>query len=208
MAHALIYRPRHRWRAAVAFTAAALIHVAAVGLASMQHQRIDEVQTIGGPEVTLDPSPPANDPPPPPDEIPPPPPPPPPNPVDPAFVEDQSTPPPVRRQPTKSVAPLPRPTNNTSGVTTLTSAKVFAINAPRPEYPYEARRRKITGSGVVTMTIDPITGAVTDVSLSQSTGSPYLDNAATVAFRKWRFKPGTTARVRCPITFTLMGASY
>jgi protein TonB len=90
----------------------------------------------------------------------------------------------------------------------LSSAKVFAVNAPRPEYPYEARRQKITGDGIVVMTVDPGSGSVTDVSMAKSTGSVFLDNAAIAGFRRWRFKPGSVATVTCAVTFTLSGASY
>jgi TonB family protein len=88
------------------------------------------------------------------------------------------------------------------------SGKVFAIIAPRPEYPYEARRQKVTGEGIVVMTVDPLTGIVTSVSMSKTTGSTFLDNAAVAGFKRWRFKPGTISSVTCPVTFTLSGASY
>lgn len=91
---------------------------------------------------------------------------------------------------------------------TWSAAKVFAVNAPRPEYPYEARRQKITGEGVVAITVDSATGAVTDVIVRKSTGHAFLDNAALSGFRRWRFKPGTVSTVTCPITFTLTGAAY
>ena len=91
---------------------------------------------------------------------------------------------------------------------TVSSARVFALTAPRPEYPYEARRQKITGDGIIGMTVNPGSGQVVDVSMLKSTGSPFLDNAALAGFRKWRFKPGTVSSVRCPITFTLTGVSY
>jgi TonB family protein len=84
----------------------------------------------------------------------------------------------------------------------------MALNAPRPEYPYEARRQKITGSGVAVMSVDPGSGNVTDVTMSKSTGSAFLDNAAIAGFRRWRFKPSSVSTVTCPVTFTLSGASY
>jgi periplasmic protein TonB len=90
----------------------------------------------------------------------------------------------------------------------VSSAKIFAVSAPRPEYPYEARRQKITGDGIVVMTVDPVTGSVTSVFLSKSTTSPFLDNAALAGFKRWRFKPGTVSAVTCPVTFTLTGASF
>jgi protein TonB len=90
----------------------------------------------------------------------------------------------------------------------MSSAKAVAIRAPRPEYPYEARRSQITGSGVVVMTVDPATGTVTSAVMAQSTGSPVLDNAALSAFRRWRFRPGTVSKVRTPVTFTMSGAQF
>ncbi|HEX7518593.1 MAG TPA: energy transducer TonB [Chthoniobacterales bacterium] len=86
--------------------------------------------------------------------------------------------------------------------------KVLALSAPRPEYPYEARRQRITGDGIVVMSVDPVSGRVTDVSMWRSTGNSYLDNAAVTGFRRWRFKPGTVSRVKSPITYTLTGAAY
>ena len=88
------------------------------------------------------------------------------------------------------------------------NAKIFALRAPRPDYPYEARSRHITGSGVAVITIDPVNGLAIDATMEQSIGNPILDNCAISAFRRWRFKPGTPARVRIPITFLLTGAQY
>jgi TonB family protein len=90
----------------------------------------------------------------------------------------------------------------------MSAAKVLALTAPRPEYPYEARRQRATGSGVATLTIDSATGNVTDVRMSRSTGSAVLDNATISAFRRWRFRPGTVTTVQTPITYTLTGAAY
>jgi protein TonB len=86
---------------------------------------------------------------------------------------------------------------------------VFAVSAPRPEYPYEARRARITGNGIaVIVVVDPANGVVTDVTMAQSTGSPVLDGAAISGFRRWRFKPGNVSQVRVPISFTMTGAMY
>lgn len=77
---------------------------------------------------------------------------------------------------------------------------------PRPDYPYEARRQRITGSGVIMMEVDRGTGKVTEAHMLLSTGSVILDDAALYAFRRWRFMPGTTASpVKIPITFTMGG---
>jgi protein TonB len=90
----------------------------------------------------------------------------------------------------------------------VSAAKVFALNAPRPEYPYEARRQKITGEGIALLTIDPSSGDVIHTTMSKSTGDPLLDNAALAALGRWRFKPGTVSSVTCPIAFTLTGVAY
>ena len=104
----------------------------------------------------------------------------------------------------KPSTPIPRP----PGVMSINAAKAFAVSAPRPEYPMEARSRHITGSGVAVLTVDVSTGVVTDASMAQSFGNPILDNAALSAFRRWRFKPGTTSKIKIPISYTMTGASY
>jgi TonB family protein len=90
----------------------------------------------------------------------------------------------------------------------VANAKSFAISAPRPKYPYEARSRHITGSGVAIISIDPNTGLAVDAAMEQSIGNPILDNSTVSAFRRWRFKPDSPSRVRIPITFLLTGAQY
>ena len=204
---ALRYEPRQRWRVVVAFGAAALVHFAAIALAT-----VHRVEKAGGPPLPNDfpelifEDPPSTIPDSPPED---------PEPLptpaqsDTSFPEERSTPPPVRRQTREPITPIRKPRHHGSTASlNWSSAKVLAVNAPRPEYPYEARRQKITGDGIVSMTVDPVTGNVSSVSMSKSTGSPFLDNAALSGFRKWRFKPGTVSSVRCPVTFTLTGASY
>ena len=91
----------------------------------------------------------------------------------------------------------------------ITGAKAVAIYAPKPEYPYEAKSRHVTGSGVAVLSVDTASGNVTDATMAQSIGSPILDNATTSTFRRWRFQPGKVApKVKVPITYTLTGASY
>jgi TonB family protein len=88
------------------------------------------------------------------------------------------------------------------------NAKVFVLSAPRSDYPYEARSRHIIGNGVAVISVDPNSGLAVDATMEQSIGNPILDNSTVSAFRRWRFKPGTPARVRIPITFMLTGAQY
>ena len=208
MARPLLYQPRQRWRIGAAFGAAALIHFAAIALASIhQHEQIEEVPSLppGIPEVVIEPASPLDVSTPSPDVVTSSP---MPSPTDESFPEKRPTPPPIRRQDNRLVAPIVKARNGTPGSLTLSSAKVLALSAPRPEYPYEARRQRITGNGIVVMTVDSVSGTVTDVVMEESTGSPVLDNAAVAAFRRWRFKPGTVSRVKSPITFTMTGAQY
>ncbi len=205
-------RPAPRWQVAAAFGGAIALHLAAVAIASMRPaEKVVDLTDI--PEATVEMSletQQAPEPTPPPEEEPPPPPPPEAIPEQqPEFVEEKPTPPPKRPPSNAPVVPLAKPKPaGIAGPMSMSSAKAVAVSAPRPEYPYEARRSKITGSGVCVMTIDTGSGAVTSAEMAQSTGSPILDNAATSAFRRWRFKPGTVSRVRTPITFTMSGASY
>jgi len=69
-------------------------------------------------------------------------------------------------------------------------ARVLATYAPRPQYPEEARRKHIEGSGVFVLHVNR--GVVTKVDIYRSTGSPILDNAAVSAMRQWRFQPTNT----------------
>jgi TonB family protein len=210
MAKPLLYQPRQRWRVAIAFGAAAMIHCTAIAIAGRYGTEIGEI--AGHEEFTtidvIDPALPANEATPPPieetsstplpkpgEEL--------------FFEENKATPPPVRRQPVKLAVPTTKRSESAPpGTLSLPSARATALIAPRPGYPYEARRQRITGSGIVVMTVDFATGSVGNVSMAESTGSPVLDNAAVAAFTRWRFKPGTVSRVRSPITFTLTGAQY
>ena len=83
--------------------------------------------------------------------------------------------------------------------------KVVLHQVP-PEYPYEARRSRITGHGILIGQVDSKTGNVTSVKMEKSTGNTILDQAAMNAFRQWRFKPGTIRKFRTPITYEMTGS--
>jgi len=205
MSGVLLYQPKQKWRVGAAFGSALLIHFAAIAFAAI-HPR-DQVRDVTAgksefatPEYT--PEIPLEDPTDPPESADPTP-----NPVpnDNLFWEQGSTPPPIRR--IKPASPIKRPSNpSVAGVQGLSNTRDNLVSAPLPEYPYEARRQKITGNGVVVITVDPVSGRVTDVTMESSTGSLILDNAAISGFRRWRFKPGSASKFRTPITFTLTGA--
>jgi TonB family protein len=205
MTRAIVSQSGHKRRFGVALTVAAGIHLAAICFATVQRV---EPKTASGvpaatpefsfeaPEPNLDPQ---TDPP---EPLPTPP------VIEQTYLQEASTPPPVHRTPTKFV-PSVRPRTYTTGKSVnVSEAKVFALSAPRPEYPYEARRQKITGDGIALLTIDPSSGDVIHITMSKSTGNPLLDSAACAGLSRWRFKPGTVSSVTCPITFTLTGVAY
>ncbi|SRR5205807_2368633 len=193
----LLYQPAPRWHLWTALGGAVAIHLTAVALAQKREALVDippntqttiVEATLAPPEAT-----------PPPEDIPIPAPPPPPE-IKPEFVEERTPPP---RQPTaQKFTPIK------SSEMSMSRAKALAIYAPRPQYPYEARSRRIMGSGVCVADVDPGSGNVTSATMATSIGNPILDNAAVSTFRQWRFRPGTVSKVRIPITFTMTGASY
>ena len=118
------------------------------------------------------------------------------------FLDDSSPPPPPVRKPSSIRG------RNISTALRGAAFKALAIIAPRPAYPYEARSRHITGSGIIIVSVDPATGIIVDAEIDQSIGNPILDNAALSAFRCWRFKPGCPTKIKIPITYLLTGAAY
>jgi TonB family protein len=83
----------------------------------------------------------------------------------------------------------------------LSALKAVAINAPLPDYPYQAKNAHVTGSGVCVLVVDTGSGKVTSATMAPSTGNEILDKVTTNAFRRWRFKPGTLSQVQVPITY-------
>ncbi|MDQ2824616.1 MAG: energy transducer TonB [Verrucomicrobiota bacterium] len=205
MAQPILYKPAPRWQFWSYLGGALLIHAVAV-VAAIKHEPPPmDLSQIPSAEVIATLETPTDEPTPPPEDIPLPEPPPMPE-IQPEFHEE-TTPPPKRPLNAK-VAPIKAPqAARPSGVMSISSAKALAINSPRPEYPYEARSRHITGSGVCVVSVDA-SGTVTDATMAQSIGNPILDNSATNAFRRWRFKAGVAPKVKIPITFTMTGASY
>jgi TonB family protein len=203
MAGPLLYKPPPSWQFWAAFGAAVLIEAASVVIAGMKHEPpvvdLSDIPTATV-EATLQPE---DQPTPPPEDIPIQEPPPIPD-VAPEFHEEKP-PPPKTNRPT---GPVKAP-QGVTGTMSITGAKAVAIFAPKPEYPYEARSRHQTGSGVALLSVDTASGNVTDVSMAQSIGSPILDQSTVSAFRRWRFAPGKCApKVKVPITYTMTGASY
>lgn len=198
---ALIYRPHSRKLTWIAFACAITIHLGAVAFGE---HRSKPASNFGGEIVDvigID-NPPDQSPQPEeiflPEEVAPI--------VDTEFADENVTRAPIRRR--KKISPVQFPSIGWSKASSAGSAKALALFAPRPNYPYEARRSGTTGSGIARLTVNSAAGNVIDARMAQSTGSPILDNATLSAFRRWRFKPGVASNVDVPITYTLTGVSY
>ena len=199
---ALVYRQHGRSIFWIAFMGALAIHLGAVALAKTKSPsaKLQDVSPLPDVEVvdTAEPEPALlgqSAPPPPLEQI---------HPDQDSFQEKNLTPPPIRAH------RKARPPSLIGGTTasSLRSVKATVAYAPRPVYPYEARRQRVTGSGIALLTVDQTSGTVTDVRMAQSCGNVILDNSTLDAFRRWRFKPGGVTQVEVPITYTLMGVSY
>ena len=110
------------------------------------------------------------------------------------------------RKPRPKRKPPPRVESEVGGVPepvpmSLSVAQSMAISAPLPEYPYEAKRRNLTGNGICIVSVEVATGRVTDAKMSKSTGSAMLDKLTVQTFKSWRFKPGTVSQVLVPISY-------
>lgn len=203
MNSALIYRPNNRKLTWVAFVCAITIDLAAITIAGNKPKAASVISPIEpeGPVMGTD------DPPStqiellPPEQIPSPP-------DQDAFPQENSTSPPIRPRSTTPITPARSANIGTGQAMHGGSVKALALYAPRPSYPYEARRSGTTGSGVAQLTVNPAAGNVVEARMSQSTGSPILDSSTLSAFRRWRFRSGVPSNVTVPITYTLAGASY
>ena len=198
----VLYRPGSKAPLAGAFTLAAAIHVSALAFAPNHEPAINNVDR-GFPNIEILEPPPEE-----------------PVPEPPQVIETSV--PPQNEQPNEFVEttepspqPLPKmsrpirsPRVAPAKQVAAGNGKVFAINAPRPAYPYEARRHHITGSGVALLDVNPGNGSVLAARIVQSTGSPMLDNSALSAFSRWRFRVGSPSQVRITFTFTMYGVQF
>ena len=135
--NAFIYRRPSKWPIATALAAAVLIHLSAVAIAFHQESPAAQPALTDSTALGIDF---ADDPPTPPDpdiSVPPP------VPVPTSdFIEPQEITRVIKTQ--RIPAPI-RPSGQTR-LTAVGNAKAFVLSAPRPDYPYEARSRHITGA--------------------------------------------------------------
>ena len=108
-----------------------------------------------------------------------------------AGAQDSTPPPLLARPPTASV------------VVTGDEMWKNIISHPTPEFPSEARRRHLSGTGVFEVQVGWETGKVSSVTVLSSTGYPILDRAAAKTLKLWTFRPHTVSAVKLPITFRL-----
>jgi len=81
------------------------------------------------------------------------------------------------------------------------SGKARNLDGPKPIDPLEAAGVHLSGTGKYLLQFDQATGKVIDVTVSQSAGSPILDNAAVTAFRQWHEDPQCAKEVTMTMTF-------
>lgn len=77
------------------------------------------------------------------------------------------------------------------------------MSGPRPESPPEARAQRLSGQGIFLLHFDKPTGKLVDVTVSQSTGSAILDQAAIATLRQWHATPGCPREVPMTITYSV-----
>jgi len=195
---ALIYHRPSKWPIATALGTAVLIHLSALAIAFHREPAMTQLTASDSTIFPVDVDDEQSVPPNPNTSVPPP------APVPTSDFIERESPRPINTH--QNLRPFRRPAQ--TRVTARSNGKIFALSAPQPDYPYEARSRHLTGSGIAIISVDPITGFASDVTMEQSIGNPILDNSTVSAFRRWRFKPGSPSRVRIPITFLLTGAQY
>jgi TonB family protein len=91
--------------------------------------------------------------------------------------------------------------NSESESTPRPSGKARNLDGPKPIFPPEAAGLHLSGTGKYLLQFDQNTGLVTDVVVSQSAGSPLLDNSAIAAFRQWHEDPHCAKEVTMTMTF-------
>jgi len=92
-------------------------------------------------------------------------------------------------------------TKSETKATPRPSGKARNLDGPKPIFPPEAAALHLSGTGKYLLIFDQATGKVIDVTVSQSAGSPILDNAVIAAFRQWHEDPQCAKEVTMTMTF-------
>ena len=102
-------------------------------------------------------------------------------------------------------APVTQSNANTQGYDTVALRPSGSMSGPKPELPAELHGQNLTGRGVYLMHFDKPTGNLIDVTVSQSTGSTVLDQAAIATLRQWHATPGCPREVPFTVTYSVTG---
>jgi len=86
-------------------------------------------------------------------------------------------------------------------------SRYHALSMSPPPYPYEARRLRLTTTGVIAVEIDTKTDLVTSASMRKTTGSEVLDQACLAITKKWRFQPEGSQHLNIPVSFSIAGVT-
>ncbi|MEC3910348.1 TonB family protein [Sphingobium sp. CR2-8] len=192
-----------------AIVAILVVHALAIGALIQVRNHVQRADVAKLTVVNLSPPPP----PPPAAETPPPPPSAPQVVAPPPIVQTPAPPVPVQTSPEPVAVPTPAPTMVVApGPVTSVAAPpappsmvqggdlgTQMVAGKPPRYPVESRRKHEQGTVVLTITLS-VDGGVESITVSQSSGSPRLDDAARDAVKGWRWKPtirgGQPVRVR------------
>lgn len=107
-----------------------------------------------------------------------------------------------------AAAPPPRPLAGSTVQAAAPKAVEFkgagsSGDFPYPEYPAEARRRRLQGRVMLYAVVDA-KGRVTRLEVDEPSGFPLLDNAALQTVKtRWAWPPGTVRHYRIPFDFVL-----
>ncbi|QGP77705.1 energy transducer TonB [Sphingobium sp. CAP-1] len=191
-----------------AIAAILLIHAVAIGALIQVRNHVQRMEAAKLTVVNLTPPPP-----PPAAQTPPPPPSTPQVVAPPPIVQTPAPPVPVQTSPEPVVVQSPVPVTVVAPSPSPTPAAPMAapsivqagdlgtqmVAGKPPRYPIESRRKHEQGTVVLTLILG-LDGAVESLSVTQSSGSSRLDNAARDAVKGWRWRPtirgGQPVRVR------------
>lgn len=101
---------------------------------------------------------------------------------------------------TTSLSTKSGPTSPGDAVVNLTPSGT--MSGPKPEAPPEARAQHLSGRGIFLLHFDKPTGNLINVTVSQSTGSAILDQAAIATLQKWHATPGCPREVPMTVTYS------
>jgi TonB family protein len=129
----------------------------------------------------------------------------------PAPISEESSPMPAPEQSAKPKVKRAKPKEKNDGDSAKARAEPEStprpsgvarnLDGPKPIFPPEAAQLHLSGTGKYLLQFDQNTGRVIDVTVTQSAGSPLLDDSAVVAFRQWHEDPRCAKEVTMTMNF-------